>query len=76
VPYGYKPVKENGGYILAPNPATAAIVQRMADLIIGGMPTNRIASDLNAEGIPTALGKRWAGEQSGASCHPPHYVAT
>ena len=41
------------------NPAQAVIVLRIFEEFVAGKACSRIATELNADGIPTLTGKRW-----------------
>ena len=55
--YGYIYVPETG--LRDVNPAQAAIVLRIFEEFVAGKACSRIATELNADGIPTLTGKRW-----------------
>lgn len=60
VPTGYRPVKVNSHYELEPEPDAAALIRRIADLVIVGTSARQIAARLNTEGVPTVRGgQRW-----------------
>lgn len=53
-PYGLRAVQRpEGGYELRIDPVAAAVVERIADQLLGGTPVGQIADQLNQEGIPT-----------------------
>ena len=62
-PYGYKRVHVQDGPKKRPklelNPPNDAVVRRIFDMALQGRSTLDIAKTLNAEGIPTANGKKW-----------------
>ena len=62
-PYGYKKVQVADGAKkrprLALNPPADAVVRRIFDMTLQGRTALDITRVLNAEGIPTANGKRW-----------------
>ena len=62
-PYGYKKVQVADGAKkrprLALNPPADAVVRRIFDMTLQGRTALDITRALNAEGIPTANGKRW-----------------
>jgi site-specific DNA recombinase len=61
VPPGYQVVKYADHNELVPDPDQAAIIRRIAALIIKGTSARQIAAMLNAEGIATSKGNRWDG---------------
>ena len=62
-PYGYKRIHVQDGPKKRPklelNPPNDAVVRRIFDMALAGRSTLDIAKTLNAEGIPTANGKKW-----------------
>ncbi len=56
--YGYTYVPGTGRRVI--NPEQAPIVVRIFEEFVGGKGCSRIARELNADGIPTLTGKRWA----------------
>ena len=62
-PYGYKRVHVQDGPKKRPklelNPPNDGVVRRIFDMALAGRSTLDIAKTLNAEGIPTANGKKW-----------------
>jgi len=59
VPYGYA-VEGNGyGYVLVPDPAGQAVVQRAAAEVIGGKSVTAVCAGLTADGIVSQSGKAW-----------------
>ena len=62
-PYGYRRVHVQDGPKKRPklelNPPNDAVVRRIFDMALAGRSTLDIAKTLNAEGIPTANGKKW-----------------
>ena len=56
--YGYTYVPATGQREL--NPEQAPIVVRIFEEFVGGKGCSRIARELNADGVPTFAGKRWA----------------
>jgi site-specific DNA recombinase len=60
-PYGYRRAKLRGekGYTLAPEPAEAAVLQRIFALYCRGEGTKAIANRLNDEKVPTRHGRPW-----------------
>ena len=62
-PYGYRKVYvQDGGKKrprLEPNPPADAVVRRIFDMVLHGKSILDVVKTLNAEGIPTARGKRW-----------------
>ncbi|MBQ8515845.1 MAG: recombinase family protein [Ruminococcus sp.] len=54
-PFGYRMVDK--AYV--PDEQTAPVVRRIFDDFVSGVPTTRIARDLNNEGIRTRTGKTW-----------------
>jgi DNA invertase Pin-like site-specific DNA recombinase len=59
VPYGYKPAGGKGNWRLEPDETTAPVVHRMIREYLGGKSRIGIAAGLNADGIPSALGRTW-----------------
>lgn len=60
VPYGYRPAKAEGGYILVPDEGgTADIVRELAAKVIAGRSCTSLVTELNRRNIPSAQGKRW-----------------
>ncbi|MEV5957802.1 recombinase family protein [Streptomyces sp. NPDC051987] len=62
-PYGYR-IRGKGafGSALEVDPAEAAVVRLLADLVIeGGRTLTDVAEELNRRGIPTRSGKPWTG---------------
>ncbi len=64
VPYGFRRVHVQDGAKerprLALNPPADAVVRRIFDMALRGKSTLDITRTLNAEGIPTVHGKKWA----------------
>ena len=62
-PYGYRKVYVQDGAKkrprLEPDPPADAVVRRIFDMVLHGRSILDVAKTLNAEGIPTARGKRW-----------------
>ena len=62
-PYGYRKVYvQDGGKKrprLEPNPPADAVVRRIFDMVLHGRSILDVVKTLNAEGIPTARGKKW-----------------
>ena len=62
-PYGYKRIHVQDGPKKRPklelNPPNDGVVRRIFDMALAGRSTLDIAKTLNAEGIPTANGKKW-----------------
>ena len=62
-PYGYKRLHVQDGPKKRPklelNPPNDGVVRRIFDMALAGRSTLDIAKTLNAEGIPTANGKKW-----------------
>lgn len=58
--YGYRRVPGRPG-VLEVDEAAAAVVRRIFRLRADGVSTNKIAYALNRSGIPSSLGKQWAG---------------
>ena len=56
--YGYTYVPETGRRVL--NPEQVPIVVRIFEEFVAGKGCSRIAQELNADGVPTFTGKRWA----------------
>jgi site-specific DNA recombinase len=56
VPYGYQRI----GDALVPLEAEQAVVRRIRFLHANGYSLRRIASQLNADGVPTKQGRSWA----------------
>jgi DNA invertase Pin-like site-specific DNA recombinase len=59
VPYGYAYLPVPGGFRLRQHDTNAAIAKRMVADAIGGKGLNTIAGELNAEGIPSPIGRPW-----------------
>jgi DNA invertase Pin-like site-specific DNA recombinase len=57
-PYGY----ERNDDVLMPLPAEQEIVNRIHLMSADGYSLRKIATTLNAEGVPTKLGRSWAAE--------------
>jgi DNA invertase Pin-like site-specific DNA recombinase len=56
-PYGYRPVpRTGGGYSLETDPVAAAVVRRIVDDVLSGVPLTRVAANLTAEGVDTPQG--------------------
>ncbi len=55
--YGYIYVRETGQRVL--NPQQSPVVGRIFEGFASGKAVNRIATELNADGIPTLTGKQW-----------------
>lgn len=55
--FGYIYVRETGKRVL--NPAQAPVVKRIFGDFASGKGCNRIATELNAEGVPTLGGNQW-----------------
>ena len=62
-PYGYRKVYVQDGAKkrprLEPNPPADAVVRRIFDMALHGNSILDVVKTLNAEGIPTARGKKW-----------------
>ena len=63
-PYGYQEGLRAGRSAkkrprLEPDPPADAVVRRIFDMVLHGRSILDVAKTLNAEGIPTARGKRW-----------------
>lgn len=58
-PYGYTPTGSKGNYRLVKHPEHSKIAHRMVMDAINGKGADRIARELNAEGILAPLGKPW-----------------
>lgn len=61
-PYGYvsAPNPDGPGRILVVDPVEAAVLAEAARRVLAGETPYAIAHDLNARGIPSKAGKRWA----------------
>jgi DNA invertase Pin-like site-specific DNA recombinase len=59
-PYGFEAVKVENHYELVVNEAEKAVVERMAEDIKNGMSATQLADNMEAEGIPTRRGGKWA----------------
>jgi DNA invertase Pin-like site-specific DNA recombinase len=53
VPFGYRPVREGNGWILAKDSKLAEIAETMADRIIAGDALSAVSRWLNETGVPT-----------------------
>jgi len=53
IPTGYRPVTVNNHFELEPEPVAAALVCRMAGMVIAGTSARQVAAALNTEGVPT-----------------------
>lgn len=62
-PFGYQATR--GGKQLTVHPEEAEVVRQVFNLRRAGLTRYAIAGRLNAEGIPTREGKRWAYTQVG-----------
>ena len=60
VPYGYRSVPADGVHKLEIIQDQARVVRRIFDTYAGGASCQRIAADLNAEGIVTGRGGTWS----------------
>ena len=62
-PYGYRKVYVQDGVKkrprLEPDPPADAVVRRIFDMVLHGRSILDVTKTLNAEGIPTARGKKW-----------------
>ena len=63
-PYGYKKVYVQDGAKNRPrlelDPPADKVVRRIFQLVLKGKTINDVTKTLNAEGVPTARGKRWS----------------
>ncbi|MDL4771637.1 recombinase family protein [Actinomadura xylanilytica] len=55
LPYGYRPVKSEDGWVLEPDPETSEILREVVQKIIAGTSANQVIRDLNARNVPTSL---------------------
>ncbi|KRF16121.1 hypothetical protein ASH02_05865 [Nocardioides sp. Soil796] len=60
-PYGYRPEPspDGVGKVLRVDEDEAAVIRRIFSDLLEGVPANRLARTLNAEGVPTATGREW-----------------
>jgi len=56
------------------HPEQAPIVRRMAEAVVQRESASALARKLNAEGVPTAMGKQWRGRDIGRLVQNPAYV--
>lgn len=70
-PLGYRSI---GNRAVEVDEAEAAIVHRIDDLYLGGLGAPKIAMALNADGIPTRMGRRWTKVQVLKILDNPWYV--
>ncbi|MGO9083259.1 MAG: recombinase family protein [Streptosporangiaceae bacterium] len=59
VPYGYAAEGNGHGYVLVPDPAEQAVVQRAAAEAIGGKSVTAVCAGLKHDGIQSQSGKAW-----------------
>lgn len=58
-PYGYRPVKMDGGVYLEPDPQTAPIVRQLIEDAIKGVNLVQLCAGLTADGVKPPSGKKW-----------------
>ncbi|MFE9956916.1 recombinase family protein [Micromonospora sp. NPDC005299] len=58
-PYGYRPMKVDGGWKLEPDPEAAEVVRELASRVIGGASVLSTCRDLNERGVRTRGGAEW-----------------
>lgn len=74
-PYGYHRIRRaDGAWTLEVDPQQAEIVRQVFYWYTHGEGGTRIASRLNAMGVPTAQGKRWAQHTVSRIVHNPIYL--
>src|SRR4051812_5361930 len=76
-PYGYRFARDDTGRIVSfePDPVTAEVVRRIfAELATTSITT--VCARLNAEGVPTMFGKRWAVSTILGIVENPAYLGT
>lgn len=68
IPFGYvsAPAADGVGRVLEVDPAEAAIVREVAELILDGTSLSRVARELNARGVPTSKSPRRLAALAGA----------
>lgn len=59
-PYGWKPVKDNGGVVLVLDQEEASYIRRAAEVILNGGSLNAASAVMNDAGARTITGKPWA----------------
>ena len=67
LPYGYVPVKQDGGSTLAIDPEQAAVVVEVWERFAAGQAPRKIAADLNARGIAPPRASNRTGSASWVS---------
>lgn len=74
-PYGYNRVKRlDGVWTLEVNPQQAPIVKQVFEQYANGHGSTRIATQLNAVGVPTQQGGRWTSSTVIKMIHNPVYI--
>jgi site-specific DNA recombinase len=59
-PYGYRPVKVDGGWKLEPDPETVPVVREMVSRVIGGASVLSVCRSLNDRAVYTRQGAEWS----------------
>lgn len=63
-PYGYRPVKVDGGWKLEPDPDASEVVRELVSRVIGGASVLSVCRDLNERGVRTRGGAEWTASRA------------
>ena len=62
VPFGYRVEKDENHLRLVPDPVEAALIKQMVEKVFAGETAHAVAAWLDAEGVPSRLGRGWSGQ--------------
>lgn len=61
VPFGYRVEKDQNHHRLVPEPSEVARIEQMIEKVLSGETARAVARWLDAEGVPSRLGRSWTG---------------